>query len=509
LTSVDPARIRIDPDREIGEVDARVYGGFIEHLGRCIYGGIFDEGSPLSDEYGFRRDVLAALRELQPTVLRWPGGLFANGYHWQDGVGPRDMRPRRIDVAWGAEESNRFGTDEFIAYCRALGCEPVICINMGTGTVAEAQAWVEYCNGHGDTHWANLRRRHGVLEPHAVKYWALGNEMYGWSSIGSLGAEDYVKKAIEFATVMKRTDPNIQLIGCGMNGWSRWDRVVLEGLASIVDFFSLHIYSGSEDYYTNVLAPHQAERALTACEGLITAVRYQQQIEHSIHVAYDEWNVWYHTGNPPWPAGTSVSAADGLEERYTLADALAVATYFNVFIRKCRTVRMANLAQMVNVLAPIITTPDGLVQQTSYHVFALYSRHMRGHAVDVHVAGEMHELGRDAEISRWPHRVADLGPFTMLDAVAVKHDTRNQLTLAVVNRSLTRDITASISIVGSCSPYRAQAWQLGGADVNASNSVAQPTAVLPLVKPSEIRQGDFDYSFPAHSLTLLELNGRD
>src|SRR6266446_5077680 len=351
------ARIGIDLERRIGTVDRRIFGQFIEHLGRCIYGGVYDEGSPLADARGFRRDVLDATRPLRIPILRWPGGDFVSGYHWLDGVGPVDDRPRRGGLAWHAEESNRFGTNEFIRYCRALGTEPYICVNMGTGSMDEAQAWVEYCNGTGNTHWANLRRKHGHPEPHGVRYWGLGNERYGGWQIGALNAEDYTKRAIEFAKVMKWTDSTIQLVSCGKNGWDDWDRVVLEGLARYIDFHSIHIYTGSSDYYSNVLAPHQAERAIEICQALIERVRYTQRIEHPISIAYDAWHVWFRTQNDTHP---------GLEEIYTLSDALAVATYLNSFIRHCRSVSIANYAQLVNVIAPIFTSKQGLFLQTIY-----------------------------------------------------------------------------------------------------------------------------------------------
>ncbi len=312
------AKITIDLDRKLGNVDPRIYSAFAEQLGRCVYGGIYDEGSPLSDEHGYRKDVLEKVRSLKPPLLRWPGGNFVSGYHWTDGVGPVEQRPRRMELAWHDEESNRFGTDEFIQYCRLIGAEPYLCANMGTGTLDEAQAWVEYCNGTGNTYWANLRRKNGHEEPYSVKYWGLGNELYGNWQIGALNAEDYTKRAIEFAKVMKWTDPTIQLVSCGKNGWNDWDRVVLEGLARYIDFHSIHIYTGSSDYYSNVLAPHQAERAIDICQALIEQVRYTQRIEHPISIAYDEWNVWFRTQNDIHP---------GLEEIYTLADALAVATY--------------------------------------------------------------------------------------------------------------------------------------------------------------------------------------
>ena len=299
------AKIKLDLDRRIGKLDRRVFGGFIEHLGRCIYGGVFDEGSPLSDERGYRRDVLEAAKDLRIPILRWPGGNFVSGYHWTDGIGPREERPRKTELAWFSEESNRFGTDEFIEYCRLMGAEPYICVNMGTGTMDEAQAWVEYCNGTGDTYWANLRRANGHEEPYNVKYWGLGNEMYGEWQIGALSAEDYVRKAREFAKVMRWTDPSIELVGCGLSGLTDWDRVVIEGLAPFVDYHSIHIYTGSDDYWSNVLAPHQADRALRTTRAMIERARYERRVEHPIHVAYDEWNVWFRErAARPQPRGT-------------------------------------------------------------------------------------------------------------------------------------------------------------------------------------------------------------
>ncbi len=383
-------RIGIDLARRIGTVDRRIYGNFIEHLGRCIYGGVFDEGSPLSDARGFRRDVLEAARALRIPVLRWPGGNFVSGYHWTDGVGPLADRPRRTELAWYAEESNRFGTNEFIEYCRALGTEPYICVNMGSGSMDEAQAWVEYCNGTGNTHWANLRRTHGHPAPHGVRYWGLGNEMYGSWQIGHLSPEDYVKKARAFALVMKRTDPTIQLVGCGHNGWSDWDRVVIDGLAPIIDWYSIHLYTGQADHYTTVFQSHQAERAVRICAALIERARYAQRLTHPIHIAFDEWNVWYRTR-------TDQDRKSGIEERYSLSDALAVATYLHGFIRQCQVVRMANLAQLVNAIAPIFTSKQGLFLQTIYHPLRLYAEHMREVALDVHVEGPRHDLPRDLE----------------------------------------------------------------------------------------------------------------
>ncbi len=489
------ATITIDPARRIGSVDPRIFGGFIEHLGRCIYGGVFGEGSPLSNAQGYRLDVVEAVKALRLPVLRWPGGNFVSGYHWIDGTGPVDQRPRRIELAWHGEESNRFGTDEFIGYCRLIGAEPYICVNMGSGSMDEAQAWVEYCNGTANTHWANLRRRNGHPEPYSVKYWGLGNEMYGRWQIGALSADDYVKKARDFAKVMKRTDPTIQLVACGENGWSDWDCTVIEGLASLVDFHSIHIYTGSDDYYSNVFAPHQADRALGICRALIDRVRYIQRIDHPVHVAYDEWNVWFRARG----------AETALEERYTLADALAVATYLNVFLRHCQTVRIANLAQLVNVIAPIFTNEQGLFLQTIYHPLRLFAECHHPGALDVHVDGPTYTLDPAHERTRSPYGVADLSPFQLLVVAATCDSTAQHVTISVVNRHHEQPITAHLRFVGFV-PTDGSFCEVNGPSVETINSFATPDAVA--VREGAVHLGDAGerYSFPAHSITVLRLD---
>jgi alpha-L-arabinofuranosidase len=492
------ARIGIDLARRIATVDRRIFGNFIEHLGRCIYGGIYEEGSPLSDARGFRKDVLEAVRPLRVPLLRWPGGNFVSGYHWVDGVGPKDQRPRRTELAWYAEESNRFGTLDFIAYCREIGAEPFICVNMGSGTMDEAQAWVEYCNGTGNTSWANLRRQHGHPEPLRVKYWGLGNEMYGSWQIGNLNAHDYVKKARGFATLMKRTDPSIVLIGCGQNGWSEWDEIVLGGLADLIDFHSIHLYTGSADHYTTVFSSHQAERAVRICAALIERVRAAQRIAHPIHIAFDEWNVW-------WRTRSHEDRVGGVEERYTLTDALAVATYLNGFIRHCDTVKIANLAQLVNAIAPVFTSPTGLFLQTIYHPLRLYAEHTREIGLDVHVSGETYALAPAQETGSEGrvHHVAELGPFTLLDAAASCDAAGRQVTLAVVNRDAARAHQATIDLGGASAAGDLAIAEVNGPDVRAMNTFERPRAVEAAERTGSAKGSRFEYEFPAHSITVL------
>ncbi|HEX4208339.1 MAG TPA: alpha-L-arabinofuranosidase C-terminal domain-containing protein [Ktedonobacteraceae bacterium] len=491
-------KIKVDLERVIGTIDSRVYSGFIEHLGRCIYGGIYDEGSALSDEHGYRKDVMEAMRALKPPILRWPGGNFVSGYHWTDGIGPVEQRPRRMELAWHAEESNRFGTDEFLRYCELMHIEPYICVNAGSGTMDEAQAWVEYCNGTGNTYWANLRRQNGHPEPYHVTYWGLGNEMYGAWQVGALNAEDYAKKAAAFAKVMKLTDPSIKLVSCGESGVADWDRVVIEQLARFVDFHSIHIYTGDNDYYRNVFAPHQAERALRICQATIEQVRYQQQIEQPIYVAYDEWNVWFRTGQ---------EQGDGLEERYTLSDALAVATYLNIFLRQCNSVRLANLAQMVNVIAPIYTSEQGMFLQTIYHPLRLYANYMYGDALDVHVSSETHNFPAAKNSPRWTHDVTDLGPFKLLDASAAYDAATKTLAVAVINRDQEQAHATSLQFADASIIQGINVYTVNASTVDAINSFEENNVSVQEQR-LDVGGASFSYTFPAHSFTLLRMHVR-
>ena len=285
--------IRANLNDKIGRINPNIYGMFIEHLGRCTYGGIFDEGSPLSDSEGYRVDVLKACQRLAPPLLRWPGGNFVSGYHWQDGIGPPGERPRRFDLAWFSEESNRFGTDEFLGFCRRLDTEPYICANAGTGTLDEAAAWVEYCNGWGNTHYANRRRQCGNTVPYNVRYWGLGNEMYGDWQIAHLDAEDYAKKALEMAKMMRWTDPRIQLVSCGL-GQPEWDVPVLERLRDKAEYISVHCYVGSDDYYTNVTSVTRMEDIIERTKAALCQVfGVADAAKAPVKISVDEWNVWF------------------------------------------------------------------------------------------------------------------------------------------------------------------------------------------------------------------------
>jgi alpha-L-arabinofuranosidase len=487
------AFVRVDLQRTLGRIDRRIFGGFIEHLGRCIYGGVYDPTSPLADERGFRTDVLEAARRLAPPVLRWPGGNFVSGYHWIDGVGPDVQRPRRWDRAWHAEEPNTFGTDEFMAYCQALGSEPYLCLNMGTGTIEEACAWVEYCNGTGDTSWAAARRGNGRDEPYRVRYWGLGNEMYGEWQLGALSADEYVAKARRWARALRRTDPAIELVSCGLDGLSDWDRVVIDGLVQHVDHHSIHLYTGSDDYWSNVLAPLHAERALQICGALIERARYLQGVDRPVRIAYDEWNVWFRER----------AERSGLEERYTLSDALAVQTFLNVFVRQCRVLSMANLAQLVNVIAPIVTGPDGLFLQTIYHPLRLGSSLTREVALDPRVSCDTVEHA-DAGAGVGTRRVGELGPFPVLDVAASRDAAGPGVTVAIVNRALEGQ-RVSIDLAGEVRGV-VGTHRVGADDVNARNDFATPDRVAVRTSRATATAGrPLELDLEPHSITYLEV----
>lgn len=479
--SVAPGLIKLDFDRKIGTIDRNIYGNFTEHLGRCIYGGIYDERSPLSDTDGFRKDVLQAARNIHVSVLRWPGGNFSSGYNWKDGIGPKDERPRRWDTAWQEEESNRFGTDEFIAYCRKLGAEPYICVNMGTGTMQDAADWVEYCNAATDTYWANLRKKNGH-EPYGVKYWALGNEVYGSWQAGHKDAAEYAADALEFAKMMRWVDPSIKLVACG-GPTVDWNMIVLEKLIDIVDFISLHHYGGNLDNAKEFADAHSFEKQVRVLDAEITAAMARTRKKERVAIAVDEWNIWFrswfHRGNNHM-----------LEEVYNLRDALWVASGLNIFHRNCTTVKLADMAQLVNVIAPIMANSSGIVLQTTYYPLKLYTDYCGDVALDALVRSDT---------------FPNLPEVPYLDVSATTDPQSKKLTLAVVNRHPTADISADVVIEGFRPRASGDLYEINGLNLDATNTFANPNNVAVKQHAFSDASQSFRQSFAAHSVTVMVL----
>ncbi|HEV2488953.1 MAG TPA: alpha-L-arabinofuranosidase C-terminal domain-containing protein [Candidatus Acidoferrales bacterium] len=474
------ARIKIDFERKLGTIERNIYGNFIEHLGRCIYDGIYDEGSKLSDSDGFRKDVLEAARGIHVPLLRWPGGNFSSGYNWKDGVGPKDARPRRWDTAWQEEESNHFGTDDFIEYCRKLGAEPYITVNMGTGTMQDAADWVEYCNATTDTAWANLRKKNGHAEPYNVKYWGLGNEIYGSWQAGHKDAAGYAADALEFAKMMRWVDPSIKLVACGGPGVD-WNMTVLEHTAYIVDYISLHHYGGTLDTAKEFADASAMEKQIGVLDAIITAAMARTQKKERVGIAVDEWNIWFrswfHRGNNHM-----------LEEIYNLRDALWVASGLNTFQRMCRTVKLADMAQLVNVIAPIMSNDKGIVLQTTYYPLKLYTEHCGDVALDALVRSDT---------------FPELPDTPYLDVSATTDNANQKLTLAVVNRHPTAEISADIAIEGFKPQSSGEIFEINGPSLDATNTFDSPNQVTAKRRTLSGAGQTFRQTFAAHSVTLV------
>lgn len=497
------AEIAVDAGTVAHRIDPNIYGTFIEHLGRAVYGGIFEPGSALSDEDGFRRDVLEAGRQWGVPILRWPGGDFASGYHWMDGIGPRASRPRKYNLAWFEEESNHFGTHEFIAYCRKLGAEPYICVNLGDGSPEEASNWVEYCNGTGDTYFANMRRKNGAEQPFKVKYWGLGNEIYGEWQIGHKNAEDYAKVAFETAKMMKWTDPDILLVACGsdrrasVEGATDWNEVVIERLVHLADYISVHQYEGSPDYYEMLGSIQHMEKHIRDTEAMIELtdplrVQGDPILEWSLprkkermKIAVDEWNVWYRKRDI-WRR----DVPNPVEEIYNLRDALWVASALNLFQRTGKSVTMANLAQMVNVLAPIFTTKTGLVLQTTYFPMKLYREECGANYLEAKVVSPTFSSKSSSDV-----------PY--LDVSATADDEKKTLALAVINRRQDQAARATITIAGAKTADEVRVFEINGPP-DATNTVADPHVIGIQQKRATLDARNIEYQFPAHSITLLK-----
>lgn len=490
------ARIKIDTDRTIGEVHPHVFGNFAEHLGRCIYGGLYEEGSPLSDSNGFRKDVMQAIKGLNVSILRWPGGNFVSGYDWKDGIGPKDSRPVRPEGAWGGTESNRFGTDEFLRYSELIGVEPYVCINAGLGSITDARDWVEYTNETRDTYWAQQRRKNGRDKPYNVKYWGLGNEIDGPWQLGHKNADDYAKFALEAAKAMRRVDPSIKLIASGSSNfnadWVTWNRTVLERLKNDIDYISLHTYIGNQanDFERFLAASQEMDERIEIVEGQIKAVQSSMRNPRPIYIAYDEWNVWYRARG----GGEHETGATRLEEKYNFEDALAMGMFFNSFLRHADSVKMANLAQIVNVIAPIFTNEKGLFLQPIYFPIAEYAKQGGNMSLQVWSTGPTYKL-------------ANRAPLEYLD-VSSTHDTKNGFVyLNVLNRSKDKAIAASIENQTGKLAGPASVWEMNHADMKAVHTFGDNQKVRPAMREVALTpKGDgFEYTFPAHSLTILKM----
>ncbi len=493
------AQVYLDTNRVISPISPLLFSGFAEHMGRMIYEGIYDPASPHADERGLRKDVLGALRELNFRTIRYPGGNFLSGYCWQDGVGPRDQRPRRRDLAWQSIETNQFGTNEFVEFCRSIHAEPMLGVNMGTGTIQDAANLVEYCNAPVGTQYADLRASHGYREPHQVKYWCLGNEMDGPWQIGHLEASEYATKAREAAKMMRCHDPSIKLVLAGsssseMPTYPEWDRVTLEWCWDRVDYHSLHYYAtnGDNDTASYLALSRELESFVDTLAGVLRYVKAKQRSKHDVYLSWDEWNVWYKARQTRDMQGDWTQAPHLIEEVYNLEDALVVAQWMNVFLRKADVLKIACLAQAVNVIAPLVTTRDALLKQSIYYPFVLFSRLATGAALDVEVKAPLYPTTR-------------FGDMPLLDVSAAYDEANNTNAVFIVNRSQTQSLTVDLNWQDRVPDCLNAVYQVAGADPKAANTFENPNQVVAVpIEPPPVSDKTATLTLPPLSFTAVD-----
>ena len=462
-------KIHLDHAYRIAPVDPRIFGGFLEHIGRAVYEGVYEPSSKHAGQDGFRKDVLNALKPLAFTAMRYPGGNFTSGYHWLDGVGPGSSRPAIYDPAAQSLEPNQFGTDEFMRLSRMMGWEPMITVNLGTATPEEARHWLEYCNHPAGTKYADLRVKNGSPDPYQIKLWCLGNEMDGPWQLGHVPAKQYAVYAQQTAKMMHYTDPSVELVVCGscevgLPTYLEWDRTVLEYMGEDADYISLHQYVGKGQGETSdyLAVTNSIDQHIEEMDALCRYVQAKKRSRKRYYLAFDEWNVWYRTQNAESVNGHGKFAQHLVEEQYNLEDALVVAGFLNSFIRHADVVKIANLAQIVNVIAPILTRGDQMLLQSIYYPLLLYSKRREGVALQAIVDGP----GYDSP---------SYGRVNTLDASVILGE--EALHLFLVNRSLAEGAPVEVSLAGIPLKSVLSAELVTGPSATSSNTFESPNAI--------------------------------
>jgi alpha-N-arabinofuranosidase len=502
-TADQTARIFMDSRRTIAPLDRNLFGSFLEHLGRAIYEGVYDPGSKLADANGFRKDVADEIRKLGVSIIRYPGGNFVSGYNWLDGIGPKQDRPRVLDKAWNSINTNQFGTNEYMAWCKAVGALPLMGLNLGTGTAEEAAALVEYCNVDSGTKWSELRRKHGYAQPYNVKHWCLGNEMDGRWQIGHMTAAEYGIKAQDAARQMRYVDRSLSLIACGSSGptmstYLDWDREVLESCYDYVDGLSLHRYFANTPAETgqdshkfvamNLAMDRQIGETLAVCD----LVRGRMRSPKKLWLSFDEWNVWYRQRSGDAVDGHRKEAPHLLEEIYNLEDALLVGGLLITLLRNADRVKIACLAQLVNVIAPIMTNANGLFRQTIFYPYGWALQYARGKVLNLLIESPTYD-------------VPEMDAVSYIDAAATVNPDDGRTALFILNRDLSR--ARQIEVVWEDTPKtRVIVSQiLTGNDLKAVNGFDAPERVKPQAfdRPATTN-GRTRFEVPARSYTVIQ-----
>ncbi len=485
------ATFYIESHRGLTLYNRMVFGQFLEHFHRQVYGGVFEPGSPLADGRGFRRDVIEALRELRVPIVRWPGGCFVSAYHWQDGVGP--IRRPAYDKAWRVEDANTFGTDEFVAWCSEIGAQPYLCTNAGTGSAEEMSDWVEYCNLPAQGRWARQRIANGCPAPHQVRYWSIGNENYGGWEMGAKTSEEWSRFVVEGAKMMRRVDPGIQLLAAALPDLD-WTLNLLRKAGGYLDMVSIHGYYDGlwqndqpSSYLACMMRVGQVEAAIRTTEQIIALAG----CEGKIKIAFDEWNLrgWHHPeGNSP----EAIAARDRNDRNatYTMADAVFSAGFLNTCLRHAGNVQMANMAPVINTRGPLYVHPDGVVRRTTFHVLAMYANLLADHVAEAFIASDAltHE-GQSVPV---------------FDGLATCGAAMSGWRIALINRHPQQSLTCKVLIGGRPLEGQYAATILSGDSPDAYNDVEQPARVAPEKGVLNFVSGSA--ALPPHSVAILEVN---
>lgn len=476
------AKITIDKNKVISKIDDRLYGSFIEHLGRAVYGGIYEPSHRTVDDMGFRRDVLEAVKELNIPLVRYPGGNFVSGYNWEDGTGDKSKRPKKMELAWQSIETNEVGIDEFQEWAKRAGSEIMMAVNLGTRGADDARNLVEYCNSGTDTYYAEMRRKNGFEKPFGIKTWCLGNEMDGDWQICHKTPYEYGRIACETAKLMKWTDPSIELVACGsaninMPTFGEWERTVLRECYDHVDYISLHNYYGNpnNDTAAYLASAVDMDSFIKQVAAICDEIKAEKNSDKTVNLSFDEWNIWFHSNEqdkqiPKWQVAPPL-----LEDIYNLEDAVVLGNLLITLINNSDRVKIACLAQLVNVIAPIMTETGGRIwAQTIFYPFMYTSRHGRGTALDASCECGTYSAGGKENI-----------PY--IDSAAVISEDGGELAVFVVNRSLDESCTVDFSLSGYENYRPAKHIAMEGGDLKAVNTADKPNNVMPAEK--EISEG--------------------
>jgi len=482
LMAQEPAVIKIDLDRKIGAIDPNIYGSFLESPKR----GLYEPSTKFADENGFRKDLIELIKELNVPVVRWPGGNFVSGYNWEDGIGPKELRPVRLDLAWNRLETNEMGTDEYVKFCKLIGAENFVCINAGTGTLDDARYWVEYCNYPKGTYYSDLRRKYGNEEPYKVKYWALGNETDGPWQLGQKNKEDYVKFALEAAKLMQLVDKDIKLVASGASnyplvtadydpkdGWIDWNDYILDRMVGTIDYISVHRYAtqalrGLKDqgFANQMSLGLEIDQKIEITQGLIEKSMTKSGSKRQIYISFDEYSA----------RGTNLSGT------------LMLAQHLNSFIRHADIVKMANLTFLTSLVG---SSPDGDFKNTIFYPFSLYSRNCLGTSLDVYTNSEKYsnELFKDI-------------PY--LDVTAALNDSAKVIVINVINKHETKAIATDIVLQSGEFTGSAKVHEVNGETINSTNTKTKEEVSL-ITKDIKFKGTTIRHTFPAHSFTQIEI----